>query len=178
MSFCFDSAKTKSVCLREVIGGNRKFQKVSKIKLMINIRFKTTSIEVFWRFYHPTSSIPPPSAILKTSSLSDVPQFSPKWPSRGEGTDRHPRLISAFGSERGSKFRFFEKIPNKNDLPLVCVVCLTAVRSRAISKPSSVRVRFTFHDISSATLNLNSPKRIRNGSRGKLTVKHTAQTIE
>lgn len=94
------------------------------------------------------------------------------------GTDRHPRLISAFGSERGSKFRFFEKIPNKNDLPLVCVVCLTAVRSRAISKPSSVRVRFTFHDISSATLNLNSPKRIRNGSRGKLTVKHTAQTIE
>ena len=154
MSFCFDSAKTKSVCLWEVIGGNRKFQKVSKIKLMINIRLKTTSIEVRWRFYHPTSSIPPPSAILKTSSLSDVPQFSPKWPSRGVGTDRHPRPISAVGSERGSKFRFFEMIPTKNDLLFVCVVCLTAVRSRAISKPSSVRVRFTFHDISSTTRNL------------------------
>ena len=93
-------------------------------------------------------------------------------------TDRHRRLISAFGSERGSKFRFFEKIPNKNDLLFVRVVCLTAVRSRAISKPSSVRVRFTFHDISSTTRNLNSSKRIRNGSRSKVTVKHTTQTIE
>jgi len=51
------------------------------------------------------------------------------------------RLSDRNEQKRGSKFRFFEKIPNKNDLPFVCVVCLTAVRSRAISKPLSVRVR-------------------------------------
>ena len=70
ISFCLDSAKTKSVCLKEVIW--RFYQCSERLWVQHTLRrsLQNHYNQSIWCFYHPVSSIPPPSAILKTSSLS------------------------------------------------------------------------------------------------------------